>query len=211
MEELNQGHDTTSREEKTGSKLNGRGRIALGICGAAFVGIYAVTGPFITPALRRICLPYVPATTKQIDNVFGALVGRQGSSTLLDIGSGDGRIVIEASKRGYRADGVELNVWLVLYSKYQAWKHRLTSANFYRKDLWKVQLAGYDNIVVFGVEKMMDPLEKKFARELSPHCQVVACRFPLPNWEPVLTVGTGVDTVWLYTVPVTNSAASTSS
>lgn len=47
--------------------------------------------PFVSPALRRFCLPYVPATTQQIENVLEALQGRSGK--LLDIGSGDGRIV----------------------------------------------------------------------------------------------------------------------
>lgn len=47
--------------------------------------------PFVTPALRRIVLPYVPATTQQVENIFLGLKGRSG--TLIDLGSGDGRIV----------------------------------------------------------------------------------------------------------------------
>jgi len=47
--------------------------------------------PFINPAFRKICLPYVPATHQQIINVMQALKGRTGS--LIDLGSGDGRIV----------------------------------------------------------------------------------------------------------------------
>lgn len=50
-----------------------------------------VCAPFVSPALRRVCLPYVPATTSQVNNVLLALRGRHGS--LLDLGSGDGRIV----------------------------------------------------------------------------------------------------------------------
>lgn len=72
-------------------KLTRAGTIILGVSGAFFVGIYALTAPFLLPALRRICLPFVPATTTQVKNVFSALSGRSGS--LIDIGSGDGRIV----------------------------------------------------------------------------------------------------------------------
>lgn len=72
-------------------KLTKAGTVILGISGAFFVGIYAVTGPFLLPALRRICLPFVPATHSQVRNVCAALAGRSG--TLIDIGSGDGRIV----------------------------------------------------------------------------------------------------------------------
>jgi hypothetical protein len=51
----------------------------------------AICVPFVTPALRRICLPYVPATLDQVQNVLKGLEGRSG--TLVDLGSGDGRIV----------------------------------------------------------------------------------------------------------------------
>lgn len=59
--------------------------------GGAAVALTIVCAPFVSPALRRICLPYVPATTSQIENVFVALKNRQGK--LVDLGSGDGRIV----------------------------------------------------------------------------------------------------------------------
>ncbi|KAJ7370211.1 hypothetical protein OS493_033836 [Desmophyllum pertusum] len=44
---------------------------------------------------------------------------RQGS-TLVDLGSGDGRVVITAARQGYQAHGYELNQWLVWYSRLQA-------------------------------------------------------------------------------------------
>ena len=52
------------------------------------------------------------ATTTQVSNVRQALQGRSSrtaASTLLDIGSGDGRIVISAARDGFQATGVELN------------------------------------------------------------------------------------------------------
>lgn len=48
--------------------------------------------PFVSPALRKYCLPYIPATDTQIENVLKALSGKSGK--LIDLGSGDGRIVI---------------------------------------------------------------------------------------------------------------------
>ena len=36
---------------------------------------------------------------------------------LLDIGSGDGRLVVEAARMGFKSTGVELNRWLVYYSR----------------------------------------------------------------------------------------------
>lgn len=67
------------------------GVIATCVVGGSLVALYAVAGPFVAPALRKVCLPFVPATSTQIENVLKVLQTRSGS--LVDIGSGDGRIV----------------------------------------------------------------------------------------------------------------------
>jgi hypothetical protein len=58
-------------------------------------GLTVLAVPFLTPALRRHALPYVPATRQQLDNIFNLL--KQYSTAprrhLIDLGSGDGRIV----------------------------------------------------------------------------------------------------------------------
>ena len=74
--------------------------------GCSALALSAICLPFVTPALRRVCLPYVPATDKQVENVFKALARGNTTSTssssakrptLVDIGSGDGRIVSAAA------------------------------------------------------------------------------------------------------------------
>ncbi|GFR90257.1 protein FAM173B [Elysia marginata] len=181
-------------------QLSQRGLVMLGVSGAVFTGITALLVPFVSPGLRRIALPYIPASAAQVQNVFSVLKNRSGS--LLDIGSGDGRITMAAARRGFQGYGVELNLWLVLYSRWKAWTNGLSGqAKFHKKDLWKMELSTYKNVVVFGVESMMPPLETKLSQELKPNTHVVACRFPLPSWSPVTTLGEGVDTVWLYAIP----------
>ncbi|XP_072663445.1 ATP synthase subunit C lysine N-methyltransferase isoform X3 [Canis lupus baileyi] len=134
-------------------KKSSWGVLITGIVGGTLVAVYAVATPFLTPALRKICLPFVPATTKQIANVVKMLHCRRGS--LVDIGSGDGRIVIAAAKEGFTAVGYELNPWLVWYSRYRAWREGVQdSAKFYISDLWKVTFSQYSNVVIFGVPQM---------------------------------------------------------
>ena len=120
-------------------------------------------------------------------------------ATLLDIGSGDGRIVLTAARDGFLATGVELNRWLVYYSRWTAWRAGLRlQTSFVREDLWKHDMKQYNNVVIFGVEQMMGQLETKLSQELTPGSCVVACRFKFPTWKPVEEIGTGVDTVWKY-------------
>ncbi|XP_015914326.1 ATP synthase subunit C lysine N-methyltransferase [Parasteatoda tepidariorum] len=173
------------------------GLIAVGTFGTVAVGLIAGCFPFVLPAFRRICLPYVPATDTQVSNVIRLLKKRKGK--VIDLGSGDGRIVLSAAKLGFESVGVELNPWLVLYSKWKALSLGLRKkSSFKRQDIWKTDLRNFENVVIFGVEQMMSQLEEKLVTELSENACVIACRFPLPNWKESLSVGKGIDTVWIY-------------
>lgn len=61
-----------------------------------------------------------------------------------------------AAKNGFKSDGVELNPWLVQYSRVAALTNGVSKAtSFYRKDLWKFDVSAYKHIVIFGVEQMV--------------------------------------------------------
>jgi len=180
-------------------KLSTTGKLLIGLTGGVGLALTVICVPFVSPALRKFCLPYIPATDTQIRNVLAAI--QPGRGKLIDLGSGDGRIVLETARGNLEAHGVELNPWLVLYSKISAYKSGLSGhTRFYKRDLWKFDISGYDNVVIFGVEQMMEDLEKKILAECKKDCKVVACRFPLPSLTPLRTIGCGVDTVWLYEV-----------
>ncbi|XP_059050284.1 ATP synthase subunit C lysine N-methyltransferase [Achroia grisella] len=175
------------------------GKTLIYITGGLGVGVSIICISFVSPALRKFCLPYVPATTEQLTGVTKALTGRCGK--LLDVGSGDGRIVFTAAKLGFKADGVEINPWLVIYSRITAlFNSQYRDTHFYRRNLWNFDFKLYDHIVIFGVEQMMRDFEKKILKETNNGTIIVACRFPLPNMKPVETIGHGIDTVWKYIV-----------
>lgn len=81
------------KETKSRSRL---GVMATAVLGGSLVALYAVAAPFVTPALRKVCLPFVPASPAQVENVLRVLQSRAG--TLVDVGSGDGRIVSTAAQ-----------------------------------------------------------------------------------------------------------------
>ncbi|XP_053807247.1 ATP synthase subunit C lysine N-methyltransferase isoform X2 [Vidua chalybeata] len=172
--------EVPQEEGEGGSRRSSWGLLLTAGLGGTLVALYAVATPFVTPALRKVCLPFVPATAAQIQNVLRMLENRSGS--LVDIGSGDGRIVIAAAKKGFQAVGYELNPWLVWYSRYRAWRDGVhQNTKFYISDLWK-----------------MPQLEKKLEEELECNARIIACRFPFPCWIPDHTTGEGIDTVWAY-------------
>lgn len=88
------GLELQSDEKKPRKSSKLAGKVLLGVTGAAAVGLVLVTTPFVTPALRKICLPYVPATERQITNILHMAQAVKGQgSKLVDLGSGDGRVV----------------------------------------------------------------------------------------------------------------------
>lgn len=90
----------TPAESKKSSN-NYVGKILIGTSAAVAVGISVICFPFVSPALRKFTLPFIPATDNQLKNILKVLPKNpQQQIKVLDIGSGDGRIVIEAAKRG---------------------------------------------------------------------------------------------------------------
>lgn len=197
---------STSKDSSSSSSKFGL-YSTLGIAALAIGGTIAAI-PFLTPAMRKHALPYVPATPKQISNVFTALRAYRPDSNpnktkLIDLGSGDGRIVFEAAKMGYQAIGVELNAVLCFYSKYKSivdpeLRNSIWRPKFKRADLWKVDMGEYDCIVVFGVQEMMKDLGTKLKVEMKPDALIVSCRNPIPSFKSVYMIDDELDSVWVY-------------
>ena len=83
----------------------------------AFLVIFnAVTVPFALPKMRVfVGAPFVPSSTSAFRAVLEHVPElRREGLRMVDVGSGDGRLVLEASKQGMQAMGVEMNPWLVL-------------------------------------------------------------------------------------------------
>ncbi|EPY90056.1 hypothetical protein CB1_000054016 [Camelus ferus] len=145
-------------------------------------------------------VPYVGASARQVEHVLSLLRGRPGK--MVDLGSGDGRIVLAAHKCGLRpAVGYELNPWLVGLAWLHAWRAGCAGSVCYRREnLWKVSLRDCHNVSVFLAPSVLPLLEDKLQAELPAGARVVSGRFPLPTWQPVAVVGEGLDRVWAYDV-----------
>ncbi|XP_026206447.1 adenine nucleotide translocase lysine N-methyltransferase isoform X2 [Anabas testudineus] len=180
----------------------------LGIWGVAQIAagtglaVYAMWAGILQPGFRKVPLklqvPYIPASKAQVQNVMTLLRGRKGG--LVDLGSGDGRIVLEARRQGFApAVGYELNPWLVRLAYFRAWRAGLHGKVLYRReDLWKVDLTECKNITVFLAPSVLSLLQEKLQTELPDDALVVAGRFPFPDWKPCRIEGHGVDRAWAY-------------
>lgn len=135
-----------------------------------FVFVIAFGAPFL-PILK----PEVPKALDLIDLKPG--------QTLLELGSGDGRILIEAAKRGIHSVGYELNPLLVIYSWIKCWKYRKLIKVVWANYWWK-KMPPADGIFVFLLQPYMEKLDKKIIQECSNPVKLVSFVFYIPNKKP---------------------------
>ncbi|XP_034986530.1 adenine nucleotide translocase lysine N-methyltransferase-like isoform X5 [Zootoca vivipara] len=130
--------------EKLAAELHEKGSAwgPFQIAASTSLVLYFAWAGSLALGLRKVYLqvPYVPSSVKQVRNMMSLLQGRSGK--LVDLGSGDGRIVLEAYKQGFRPSvGYELNPWLLQLSNFRAWRAGCYGNVFFRReDLWKISL-----------------------------------------------------------------------
>jgi SAM-dependent methyltransferase len=107
---------------------------------------------------------------------------------VVDLGSGDGRNVIAAARRGARGRGVEFNPDLVEYSKHQAQLAGVADkATFVQGDMYEADFSDATVLALFLLPENLRKLMPKFV-ELEPGTRIVANTFGLPGWTPESTV-----------------------
>jgi hypothetical protein len=157
--------------------------------------------------------PYVPSPQSVVaDMLRYAHVGAD--DFLIDLGSGDGRIVRTAAKVfGARGFGVEIKENLVREANAAAQKEGIADrAKFYQQDLFKTDLSPATVVTMYLLPDTVVLLKDKFLAELRPGARIVSHDYPLTGWEPVDTrefdldekvAISGVKTtiLWLYIVP----------
>jgi precorrin-6B methylase 2 len=112
---------------------------------------------------------------------------------LIDLGSGDGRTVIAAAKRGARALGIEYNINMVELSKKSAEKEGVSDkASFIKADLFESDFSQATVITMFLLPEINLKLRPKIL-ELKPGTRIVSNTFTMGEWEADETAGGGED------------------
>lgn len=123
---------------------------------------------------------------------------------VIDVGSGDGRTVITAAKRGAGALGIEYNPDMVALSRRNAEKAGVSGkANFVEADIFKSDLTKATVITMFLLTDLNLRLRPTILT-LKPGTRIVSNTFRMGEWEPDQTVELGCDTyctAYLWIVP----------
>ena len=106
------------------------------------------------------------------------------SDFVIDLGSGDGRNVIGAAKRGARALGVEYNPDMVELSRRNATAAGVADrAKFERGDMYEADISKASVMALFLLPSNMLQLRPKFVA-LAPGSRIVSNTFLIQDWAP---------------------------
>jgi precorrin-6B methylase 2 len=126
--------------------------------------------------------PY-PLIEKMLD-----MAGVTARDYVIDLGSGDGRNVIMAAKRGARALGVEYNAEMVELSRRNAKKEGVAErARFVQGDMFEADISQATVLALFLLPDNLRRLTPKFMSQLKPGTRLVMNGFAIPEWAPDAT------------------------
>ena len=126
---------------------------------------------------------FVPTPKKIVRSMLQLASLRRGE-TLVDLGAGDGRIIIEAVRRfGAHAIGVEMDV-----GRISRIKERLAAtginAELIAGDIFDVDLSRADVVAIYLSASANARLGPKLKAEMRKGTRVVSLDYPLPHWKP---------------------------
>ena len=126
--------------------------------------------------------PYLPTLTPQVKAAL-QLADLKPGDTLLELGSGDGKVLIAAAKQGINVVGYELNPLLVTYSWLRTRRYRrhvkIIWGDFWRKDWPKAEA-----IFVFLLPRYMSKLNKKVIQYKHKPVKLVSFAFVIDEKQP---------------------------
>ena len=150
---------------------------------AAFGAIAQVAAPEQAPYLGQPGkdVIWLPAELVMVEKMLD-LARVTPADTVVDLGSGDGRTVIGAAKRGARAIGVELDPGLLAVSRGAAEREGVAArASFVEQDLFEFDLSRANVITLFLLDTINMSLRPKLLG-LAPGTRVVSNTFTMGAW-----------------------------
>jgi hypothetical protein len=172
------------------------------LIGTLLAGVGSMALPARASAADRpLDVPFVPTSDETVDRML-RMAGVGPEDYLIDLGSGDGRIVIAAARQfGATGFGVELNT--------ERWQRSLRNAEkegvadrvaFYQRDLFETDLSKATVLTMYLLPTVNLKLRPRILA-LRPGTRVVSHDFDMAEWTPDARADRGWTRVYLWIVP----------
>lgn len=164
------------------------------LLGALIAALSLACAALVIPTFYTVLsgAPFLPTGRDRVREML-ALAALRPGETLVDLGSGDGRIVVAAAKAGARAEGWEVNPYLWLWSQWNIRRAGVADrARIRLGSYWGESMAHADVVTLFLITDKMPRMREKLQRELRPGSRVVSYVFTFPEWEREASSPAGV-------------------
>ena len=146
-------------------------------------------------------VPFVPTPQDVVDKMI-ELGGVNKDDVVYDLGSGDGRIVITAAKKGARAVGFDVDGDLVKESRENIRKAGLEKlAEIKQQDILTVDLSPATVVTMYLLPEVNLKLKPNVLSQLKPGSRVVSHAFDMGDWKPDKVERVNGRTIYLWTIP----------
>lgn len=136
--------------------------------------VLVVLAAFAAVLLRGA--PYLPTLEPQSKAAL-ELLDLKAGQTLLELGSGDGKVLVLAAQAGLNVVGIELNPFLVVVSWLRT-RHYRKQVRIMWGDFWRVQWPECDGVFTFLLPRFMSKLDKRMQEVKKP---LVSFAFKIPG------------------------------
>jgi protein-L-isoaspartate O-methyltransferase len=129
--------------------------------------------------------PFITTPSDVVERML-SLASTGPQDLVVDLGSGDGRIVITAAQKfGARGLGIELDKELVEKSRDNARIAKVADrVSFVHGDVLVSDISKATVVTVYLLPSLLDKLQPRFVDELKPGTRIVSHAFPMVGWKP---------------------------
>lgn len=153
-------------------------------------------------AAAEFVAPFVVTPQRDVDRMM-RLADVGPGDYLIDLGSGDGRIVIAAAERGAVGHGIELDGNLVRESRLRAEGAGVSDrVAFVNQDLFRSDFSRATVVTMYLMPDIVLRLRSVLFEQLSPGTRIISNSFPMGDWEPEQHISAAVSGgLYLWVVP----------
>src|SRR5258705_1603352 len=152
-------------------------------------------------AQHRLDLPYVPTPQNAVHHMLD-MAKTTKADVHIDLGSGDGRIVITAAKRGARSTGIDINPTRIAEANENAKKAGVTDrVTFIQGNLFEMDISKANVLTMYLLQGVNLQLRPRILSDLRPGSRVVSHAFTMSDWEPDQHVNMNGRNLYLWIVP----------
>ncbi len=145
----------------------------------------AVVIIFCFAVVLLVGAPYLPTLSKHVETAL-QLADLKKDQTLLELGCGDGKVVVAAAKQGFNVVGYELNPILAGLAWLRTRRYR-KQVTIIWGDFWKKDWPNAEVIFVFLLPKYMEKLSETIAKYEYRPIKLVSFAFEIKTKKPSKT------------------------